>query len=123
MEKEGISERDGTDVENDIQEIAEEEKTQKTEATVVKEGSFVVVQLEAAKRKVHFIAQIISMEEANFYKVKFLRRNGKRFCFPSVDDVAHIVKSEVVKILLAPSSCSSSREIYEFQDVSEYTLS
>ncbi len=55
----------------------------------------------------------------DFFKVKFLRRQGKSrsFRFPNIDDVSVVAKSQILAIL---NNVSCRRNIYTFSEIGEF---
>lgn len=82
----------------------------------INEGDFVIVAFKTQKSTVNFIAKILRKDEDDFFEVKFLRKRKTAFRFPDEDDISHVRKSEIVKVLQQPECPSSSRDLFYFRD-------
>lgn len=84
---------------------------------------FVIVAFKTQKTTIHFIGKILRKDEDSYYEVKFLRKRKKAFIFPDENDISHVRRNEIVKVLQQPECPSSSREIFYFQeDLSKFKI-
>lgn len=72
---------------------------------------FVLVRFPVKNTMVHFVGQILAIDETGALRIKFLRRKGlsSTFYFPTIDDLSNIDADDIVAKLLLPSRSGTAR--------------
>ena len=66
-------------------------------------GSWILVKYSTKKTLRYYVGQILE-ERDEMIKVKFLRRKGNYFIWPTVEDISSITEDDVVRVLPAPKT-------------------
>ena len=57
--------------------------------------------LQAKKNEHHYVGQVLSVQSSRLH-IKFLKRSGKTFIWPTHDDFDHVEERNVVMTLFEP---------------------
>lgn len=80
-----------------------EEATETNVAESAKTGDFIIVAFRGKKSLRHFAGKVLNIDGNDWNEVKFLRhKTGNKFAFPDIEDISHIMKTEIIKVLPKP---------------------
>lgn len=76
-------------------------------------GDFLLIKFPTKKRIRYYIGQVLNVEEADTYEIKFLRKKGSfGFVFPQVDDISTIMRFDVVAKLPKPAEVGKTSRLH-----------
>ena len=76
----------------------------------IQAGDFVLVKFEYGKKKalVYYVGEVLDVVEKQFARVNFLRKQGDKFMFPQLPDIAEIDITDIELKLPVPSSAGGT---------------
>lgn len=96
------------------------------EITEINVNSFVLVKFPTKKTVKYYVGKVIRLLANGEYEIRFLRRHGKQFVFPDVEDISSILLEDIELHLpdpyLAGGTARASNTFIFSIDLSSYII-
>lgn len=102
-----------------MSDIDENENLQLLDTDCINQDDFVLVKFPTKRDVKHYVGVVLNTEGKNLsldeYEVKFLRKKKTYgFCFPFVDDIATVLRSDMVAKLPPPTKINATSRLSSF---------